>query len=123
MVSSASILKEASSVKVLAVRHVKIEDLGMMEDIFKEKNWSFEYLDTPEGERLERPVEEYSLVVLLGGYMGAYEEEKYPFLKYEFQLIEETLKKEIPFLGICLGSQMLARVLGANVYRGKMERK
>jgi len=119
MVSSASILKEASSVKVLAVRHVKIEDLGMMEDIFKEKNWSFEYLDTPEGERLERPVEEYSLVVLLGGYMGAYEEEKYPFLKYEFQLIEETLKKEIPFLGICLGSQMLARVLGANVYRGK----
>jgi len=112
-------LKEASSVKVLAVRHVKIEDLGMMEDIFKEKNWSFEYLDTPEGEKLERPLEEYSLVVLLGGYMGAYEEEKYPFLKYEFQLIEETLKKEIPFLGICLGSQMLAKVLGANVYRGK----
>jgi len=40
-------------------------------------------------------------------------------LKYEFQLIEEILKKEIPFLGICLGSQMLAKVLGASVYRGK----
>lgn len=113
------ILKEEYSVRVLAIRHVEIEDLGMMEDIFREKNWSFEYLDTPKGEKLERPLEEYSLVVLLGGYMGAYEEEKYPFLKYEFQLIEEALKKEIPFLGICLGSQMLAKVLGASVYRGK----
>jgi GMP synthase-like glutamine amidotransferase len=112
-------LKGVFSVKVLAIRHVEIEDLGMMEDIFREKNWSFEYLDTPKGEKLERPLEEYSLVVLLGGYMGAYEEEKYPFLKYEFQLIEEALKKEIPFLGICLGSQMLAKVLGASVYRGK----
>ncbi|PLV56186.1 type 1 glutamine amidotransferase [Thermotoga sp. SG1] len=105
--------------RVLAIRHVEIEDLGMMEDIFREKKWSFEYLDTPKGKKLGRPIEEYSLVVLLGGYMGAYEEEKYPFLKYEFQLIEEALRKEIPFLGICLGSQMLARVLGANVYRGK----
>ncbi|HAA81945.1 MAG TPA: GMP synthase, partial [Thermotoga naphthophila] len=35
--------------KVLAIRHVEIEDLGMMEDIFREKNWSFEYLDTPKG--------------------------------------------------------------------------
>ncbi|WP_233186187.1 type 1 glutamine amidotransferase [Thermotoga sp. KOL6] len=51
--------------------------------------------------------------------MGAYEEEKYPFLKYEFHLIEEVLKKGIPFLGICLGSQMLAKVLGSNVYKGK----
>jgi len=119
VVSSAFILKGVFSVKVLAIRHVEIEDLGMMEDIFREKNWSFEYLDTPKGEKLERPLEEYSLVVLLGGYMGAYEEEKYPFLKYEFQLIEEALKKEIPFLGICLGSQMLAKVLGASVYRGK----
>jgi len=119
VVSSTFILKGVFSVKVLAIRHVEIEDLGMMEDIFREKNWSFEYLDTPKGEKLERPLEEYSLVVLLGGYMGAYEEEKYPFLKYEFQLIEEALKKEIPFLGICLGSQMLAKVLGASVYRGK----
>gem|GEM_PF-3689490 len=57
--------------RVLAIRHVEIEDLGMMEDIFREKNWSFDYLDTPKGEKLERPLEEYSLVVLLGGYMGA----------------------------------------------------
>lgn len=43
-------MKEEYSVRVLAIRHVEIEDLGMMEDIFREKNWSFDYLDTPKGE-------------------------------------------------------------------------
>jgi len=104
--------------EVLAIRHVEFEHLGMMEKVLKELGYSFMYLDTPSGAKLNKSLEEFSLIVVLGGYMGAYEEEKYPFLSYEFKLMEEALKKEIPLLGICLGAQMLAKVLGAKVYPG-----
>lgn len=105
--------------KVLAIRHVKIEHLGLIEKYLKDRNFFIDYIDTAEGQTLKDPIENYNFVVVLGGYMGAYEEDLYPFLSYEFKIMEETLKKDIPLLGICLGSQMLAKVLGERVYKGK----
>lgn len=60
-------------------------------------------------------VQKYNGLIILGGHMGVYEAEKYKHIKVEMQLIEEALKKEIPILGICLGAQLLAHVLGADV--------
>lgn len=105
--------------KVLAVRHVKIEHAGLIEDILKEKGIEIDYVDTAKGQTLKEPFENYSFAIVLGGYMGAYEESLYPFLSYEYKLMEEVLKRDIPLLGICLGSQMLAKVLGARVYKGE----
>lgn len=105
--------------KALAVRHVKIEHLGLLEPVLKELGIDWEYLDTAEGNTLKNPIENYSLIVVLGGYMGAYEENMYPFLTYEYRIMEKALEKDIPLIGICLGSQMLARVLGARVYKGE----
>jgi GMP synthase-like glutamine amidotransferase len=104
--------------KVLAIRHVKIEHAGLLGEVLYNMGYQIHYLDTPKGQLLEEPLESYSLVLVLGGYMGAYEEDKYPFLNYEFKIIEYALKADIPLIGICLGSQMLARVLGSNVYKG-----
>jgi GMP synthase-like glutamine amidotransferase len=104
--------------RALAVRHVRIEHLGLLEPLLKEFGFKVEYLDTAEGQTLKRPLEEYALVVVLGGYMGAYEENTYPFLSYEYRLIEKALREKIPLIGICLGAQMLAKVLGASVYKG-----
>lgn len=105
--------------KVLAIRHVEIEHLGVFEEHLKSLGIGYKYLDTSKGERLREPLESYSALIVLGGYMGAYEENTYEFLTYEFKLMEEALKKEIPLLGICLGAQMLAKVLGARVYPGE----
>jgi len=105
--------------KALAIRHVRIEHLGLLEPILKELGFDVDYVDTAEGMLLNRPLEDYSLVVVLGGYMGAYEEAKYPFLSYEYKVMEKALKEGIPLLGICLGAQMLAKVLGARVYKGE----
>lgn len=105
--------------KALAIRHVKIEHLGMLENVLKELGFEFEYLDTAEGQTLKRPLEDYNLLIVLGGYMGAYEENIFPFLSYEYRIIERALSLAIPILGICLGAQMLAKVLGARVYRGE----
>jgi GMP synthase-like glutamine amidotransferase len=104
--------------KALAIRHVLAEHLGMMERALRNLGFKVEYLDTAKGETLKEPLEEYSLLVVLGGYMGAYEENLYPFLSYEFRLMEQALKLNIPILGICLGAQMLAKVLGARVFKG-----
>ncbi|MGE4547310.1 MAG: type 1 glutamine amidotransferase [Desulfurella sp.] len=107
--------------KVLAIRHVKIEHAGLLGEVLYNMGYQIHYLDTPKGQLLEEPLENYSLVLLLGGYMGAYEEDKYPFLNYEFKIMEYALKADIPLIGICLGSQMLARVLGSNVYKGHIK--
>ncbi len=58
------------------------------------------------------------LMIILGGPIGAYEEDSYPFLLPELKIIEQRLQADRPLLGICLGSQLMARALGAAVYPG-----
>jgi len=106
--------------RLLAVRHVEFENLGIMEGIFKELEVEVKYLDTFKGKRLSDGEEgNFQFLIILGGYMGAYETDKYEFLNYEYELIETFLKAKKPILGICLGAQMLARALGARVYKGQ----
>lgn len=53
--------------------------------------------------------------------MNVYEEEEFPFLKEENRYIQEAVKKKVPYLGVCLGSQLLAKALGAKVYKATQE--
>ena len=58
------------------------------------------------------------ILIVLGGPIGAYEERNYPFLIDEMRFLERRLDADLPTLGICLGSQLIARTLGAKVYPG-----
>jgi GMP synthase (glutamine-hydrolysing) len=58
------------------------------------------------------------LVVVLGGEMGAYETDAYPFLAAEQRLLRARLGAERPTLGVCLGAQLMAGALGERVYKG-----
>lgn len=82
-----------------------------------------QYINSAQGERLSEPLTHYSHIVVLGGAISAYEDAQYPYLKYEFELVEMALAARIPIVGICLGSQILAQVLGAKVYRGEAGRE
>lgn len=58
------------------------------------------------------------LLVVMGGPMGVYEADRYPFLAEELKLLRERLAKDRPVIGICLGAQLLAAAAGARVYKG-----
>jgi GMP synthase-like glutamine amidotransferase len=53
----------------------------------------------------------------MGGPMGVYDDAMYPFLRQEHDFLQRAIVQEVPLLGICLGSQLLAKALGACVYR------
>ncbi len=73
---------------------------------------------------LPESTEDYAGVVVFGGPMGANDEGEFPFLRTELDWFDVPLREQTPFLGICLGCQMLAKTLGATVERhpqGKAE--
>ena len=65
--------------------------------------------------------EDFDLLVVFGGPMGAYEEKKYPWLCSEKRFLEQTLAANKAIFGICLGAQLVADVAGGRAYRGHTE--
>lgn len=102
---------------VLVVRHVAHEGLGTMKRPV-ESGSAVEYVDLFRGERAPTRIDGFDGLIVLGGPMGVYEEDEYPFIRDEVKLIEDALKKRVPMLGVCLGSQLLAKASGARVYKG-----
>lgn len=102
---------------LLAVRHVPFEDLGSLAAAFDRSGYQIQYLDAPTAD-FERIAQlQWDLLVVLGGPISSNETGHYPFLLPELRLIEARLKAAAPLLGICLGSQLLAKALGAQVRR------
>ncbi len=72
------------------------------------------------GEQLP-PVEDISALIILGGAMGANDDDKHPFLVEVKSLLRRVVEMNIPCLGICLGGQLLAAALGAKVVANRWE--
>lgn len=102
----------------LAVRHVAFEDVGLLADLLKERGFSLRYLEAGI-EKIERDTLLSSdLVIVLGGPIGVYEEQQYPFLRGEVAAVRARLEAKKPMVGICLGAQLMAYALGAEVKPG-----
>ncbi len=103
--------------RVAALKNVSVEGLGNLRKSFEKRGFSVREFDAFKGEFPK--LEDFDVLVVLGGPMGVYEDDKYPFLAEEKRLIEGALQEGKGILGICLGCQLLANVLGAPVYRGE----
>jgi GMP synthase (glutamine-hydrolysing) len=97
------------------LQHVPFEGIGSIEKWAHNHRWGVSAIRLHEGQILPDP-ERLDALVVSGGPMGVHEEDKYPWLVPEKRFLEKVLKREIPVLGICLGAQLLADVLGAKVY-------
>jgi GMP synthase-like glutamine amidotransferase len=102
---------------VLIIKNVTVEGPGTIEEHLRAENVPYTLIDLELSDPL--PAEpSCSHLVILGGPMAVYEMEKTPYLRDEARLIDKAVTAGIPVLGICLGSQLLAHVLGAQVYPG-----
>src|SRR5579883_3294475 len=97
---------------VIAVRHVAFEDHGSFAAPLHRRGWTIGYRDATVDDLAAPELALADLLVVLGGPIGAYEDEAYPFLLDELRLIERRLAAGRPVLGICLGAQLMARALG-----------
>jgi GMP synthase-like glutamine amidotransferase len=110
-----SIIHFRTFVNIHYLQHVPFEDCGII------KAWSashgYSLSSTPVYQHTNFPsLDTIDLLVVLGGPMGADEEKQHPWLVPEKRFIEEAIKRGKKVMAICLGSQILARVLGAKVY-------
>jgi GMP synthase (glutamine-hydrolysing) len=105
--------------EVLAVRHVGFEHLGTLAPLLSGRGFRIRYLDAGVGDLTTVDPEAPALLAILGGPIGAYEEDQYPFLLDELRLIERRLAAQRPLIGICLGAQLMARALGSRVFPGR----
>lgn len=106
---------------IVYIKHIDVEGPGTLGDFFRRKEVNAITIDLARGDRLPDDLSNIDAVISLGGPMNVYEEEKHPFLKAENEFLKEVISKNIPFLGICLGSQLLAKASQSKV--GKSPRK
>ena len=101
--------------KVAAFQHVPGEPLGLFESILDEKKIPFEYIRLYETNEVPRT--DATHLVFLGGPMSVNDEQEFPWLVQEKELIRRSVKGGKNVLGICLGAQLIASAHGAKVYK------
>jgi GMP synthase (glutamine-hydrolysing) len=100
------------------LQHVPFEGLASIEQWATKKDHILSVTKFYNGDTLPS-VDDLDWVIVMGGPMNIYEDDKYPWLTLEKHFIVEAIKKNKIVIGICLGSQLIADVLGSKVYKGQ----
>ena len=103
--------------KLLVFQHVPSEPLGTLDGQFKAAGFRVRYINFSRLAEARPDVRRYHGLVVLGGPMGADQSDRYPHLEVEKDAIRWAVDAGIPVLGICLGAQLIASALGAQVRR------
>ncbi len=102
--------------KFLSLQHIAIEDPGTFKDFLLEDGHTLTTIQLDEGDTIPSNLNEFDAMLCMGGPMDTHMEKEYPWLVPEKKAIAEyVLNLEKPFLGFCLGCQLLGEVLGGKV--------
>ncbi len=102
---------------ILLIIHHHESTSNRIADLLIAKGYRLRWCCPRDGDRLPGDGDAYAGVVMFGGAMSANDEATEPYIGEEIRWLEEHLKHGLPFLGICLGAQILAKVLGGQVSR------
>jgi GMP synthase (glutamine-hydrolysing) len=100
--------------RVLAFRHVPFEGVGLIAPALEKRGLSLEYVDLYRPLAKAPEIADVAGLIFLGGPMSV--NDPLPYLKHEADFIVQAVERRQPVLGICLGSQLVARALGGRVY-------
>ena len=103
------------SLRIHCFQHVDFEGLGCIGDWIARNNHQLTYTRFYE-EGILPEHDDIDWLIIMGGPMGVYDEVEYPWLNEEKNFIRQAITKGKTVLGICLGAQLIASVLGARVY-------
>jgi len=103
----------------LFILHQKTSEAGDIANKLKIRGFDFEIRRPSLGESLPTNLNNYNAIVVFGGPMSANDDDE--FMKKEIDWIEQVLQSDVPFLGICLGAQILAKHLGCKVEKNPNE--
>ena len=103
--------------RLLVFQHVAVEPLGTLDALIRARGHRIRFHNFERHPDAEPDVDRYRGLVVLGGPMNVEDQNRRPHLKTELNAIERALEQGKPVLGICLGAQLLAHVLGAPVQR------
>ncbi len=106
--------------RVQVLQHVPYEGLGSIASWLESQKATTSYARFFEAARLPSP-HSVDMVIALGGPMSVNDEDVLPWLISEKQFIRDAILRDIPVLGVCLGAQLIAGAMGANVYRNPVK--
>ena len=105
---------------IIVLQHIKIEDPGYLKDLMLADGFNITTIELDEGEKIPSDLSNFDAMFCMGGPMDTWMEEKYPWLIDEKKAIKEfvvSLRK--PYLGFCLGCQLLGEIIGGKVVKSK----
>ena len=105
--------------EIIAIQHMACETPGTIAEALGRKGVSIRTVRIFENQPVPKEIKDADGLVIMGGPMGVYEQDRHPFLRQEIELIRAAVQEDKPVLGVCLGSQLLAAALGAKVTKGK----
>ncbi len=104
--------------EIIVLQHIKIEDPGYIKDLMLKDSVNITTIELDEGEKIPNNLNKFNAMLCMGGPMDTWMEKEYPWLIEEKKKIKEfvvDLKK--PYLGFCLGCQLLGEVVGGKVVK------
>lgn len=109
----------ASDAAILVLQHIACEPPAAYEDELVDRGLTLHRVQLDEGEELPSSAE-FAAIVAMGGPMGTYDEASFPWLAAEKRFIADAVRAGTPYWGVCLGAQLLAASLGAEVGPGAL---
>ncbi len=101
--------------RLLVFQHVAAEPLGTLDALIRARGHRTRFVNFDREPDATPSIDRYRGLIVLGGPMNVEDRHALPHLRTELEVIEQALEADKPVLGICLGAQLLAHVLGGEV--------
>jgi len=107
--------------RALIIRHVPHEGVAGYRTPIEAAGYAVDRIDVTDPAFPKVDLAEPDLLIMMGGPMGVYEQDRYPWIRCQMRRLALRLAADRPTLGVCFGAQMMAAALGAEVYRGPVK--